>query len=299
MLDWGNLEYFISCANHGTLSGCAKEMGVNHSTVSRKIEKLEKELAIKLFERRNSGYALTIHGKDLYKEVQKIDFKISALKERFIPNPELMDGKLVIYKQSEGGKNMTDIITKLRKNYPKLNIHIMNHADSSDLTTEMYDIGFIGTTSPPEDSIATLLGEIDMHIYGSKEYLKNIKNTDDFEWVTYKRTDAEDTDFIVRNFFTNPKIIISSNSYQDAHAFVASGNGVTFLTDLDGDNDSRLESYDRDKYSFKIGFYLIQHELSRSNPIVRAVKQTILENIEELLQGSNFIASSSIKKIAR
>ena len=299
MLDWGNLEYFISCANHGTLSGCAKEMGVNHSTVSRKIEKLEKELAIKLFERRNSGYALTIHGKDLYKEVQKIDFKISALKERFIPNPELMDGKLVIYKQSEGGKNMTDIITKLRKNYPKLNIHIMNHADSSDLTTEMYDIGFIGTTSPPEDSIATLLGEIDMHIYGSKEYLKNIKNTDDFEWVTYKRTDAEDTDFIVRNFFTNPKIIISSNSYQDAHAFVTSGNGVTFLTDLDGDNDSRLESYDKDKYSFKIGFYLIQHELSRSNPIVRAVKQTILENIEELLQGSNFIASSSLKKIAR
>ena len=68
MLDWGNLEYFISCANHGTLSGCAKEMGVNHSTVSRKIEKLEKELAIKLFERRSSGYALTIHGKDLYKD---------------------------------------------------------------------------------------------------------------------------------------------------------------------------------------------------------------------------------------
>ena len=56
MLDWGNLEYFISCANHGTLSGCAKEMGVNHSTVSRKIEKLEKELALKLFERKNSGY---------------------------------------------------------------------------------------------------------------------------------------------------------------------------------------------------------------------------------------------------
>jgi DNA-binding transcriptional LysR family regulator len=299
MLDWGNLEYFISCANHGTLSGCAKEMGVNHSTVSRKIEKLEKELAIKLFERRNSGYALTIHGKDLYKEVQKIDFKISALKERFIPNPELMDGKLVIYKQSEGGKNMTDIITKLRKNYPKLNIHIMNHADSSDLTTEMYDIGFIGTTSPPEDSIATLLGEMNMHIYGAKEYLKNIKNIDDFEWVTYKRTDDEDTDFIVKNFFTDPKIIISSNSYQDAHAFVSSGNGVTFLTDLDGDNDSRLESYEKDKYSFKIGFYLIQHELSRSNPIVRAVKQTILENIEELLQGSNFIASSTVKKTAR
>ena len=153
MLDWGNLEYFISCANHGTLSGCAKEMGVNHSTVSRKIEKLEKELAIKLFERRSSGYALTIHGKDLYKEVQKIDFKISALKERFIPNPDLMDGKLVIYKQGEGGNNMTNIITKLRKNFPNLNIHVMNQSDSNEITSEMYDIGFIGTTTQPIDSI--------------------------------------------------------------------------------------------------------------------------------------------------
>ena len=54
MLDWGNLEYFISCANHGT------------------IEKLEKELAIKLFERRSSGYALTIHGKDYIKKFKKL-----------------------------------------------------------------------------------------------------------------------------------------------------------------------------------------------------------------------------------
>ena len=294
MLDWGNLEYFISCANHGTLSGCAKEMGVNHSTVSRKIEKLEKELAIKLFERRSSGYALTIHGKDLYKEVQKIDFKISALKERFIPNPDLMDGKLVIYKQGEGGNNMTNIITKLRKNFPNLNIHVMNQSDSNEITSEMYDIGFIGTTTPPIDSIATLLGELNMHIYGSKEYLKKFKNTDDFEWVTYKRKDQADTNFVVNSFFQNPNIIISSDSYQDAQSFVSSVNGLTFLTDLDGDSDSRLDVFKREEYAFKIGFYLIQHELSRSNPIVRAVKQTILEDIDELLQGTNFVTASSL-----
>ena len=54
--------------------------------------------------------------------------------------------------------------------------------------------------------------------------------------------------------------------------------------------------FKKEEYSFKIGFYLIQHELSRSNPIVRAVKQTVLENIEELLKGTNFVAASSYKK---
>ena len=160
----------------------------------------------------------------------------------------------------------------------------------------MYDIGFIGTTNPTEDSIATLLGELNMHIYGSKEYLKKFKNVDDFEWITYKRKDQADTDFVVNTFFQNPNIIISSNSYQDAHAFVSSGNGVTFLTDLYGDNDPRLVAFKKEEYSFKIGFYLVQHELSRSNPIVRAVKQMVLENIEELLQGTNFVTASNLKK---
>ena len=133
-----------------------------------------------------------------------------------------------------------------------------------------------------------------MHIYGNKDYFKKVKNIDDFEWVTYKRKDQADTNFVVNSFFQNPNIIISSDSYQDAHAFVSSGNGVTFLTDLDGDSDSRLEVFRREEYAFKIGFYLIQHELSRSNPIVRAVKQTILEDIDELLQGTNFVTASSL-----
>ena len=189
---------------------------------------------------------------------------------------------------------MTNIITKLRKNFPNLNIHVMNQSDSNEITSEMYDIGFIGTTTPPIDSIATLLGELNMHIYGNKDYFKKVKNIDDFEWVTYKRKDQADTNFVVNSFFQNPNIIISSDSYQDAHAFVSSGNGVTFLTDLDGDSDSRLEVFRREEYAFKIGFYLIQHELSRSNPIVRAVKQTILEDIDELLQGTNFVTASSL-----
>ena len=93
----------------------------------------------------------------------------------------------------------------------------------------------------------------------------------------------------------NPNIIVSSNSYQDAHSLVANGNGVTFLTDLDGDNDERLICFNRDDYSFRIGFYLVQHELSRSNPIVAAVKKVILENTKDALQNTNFV-SSNIKK---
>jgi len=71
---------------------------------------------------------------------------------------------------------------------------------------------------------------------------------------------------------------------------VSNGNGVTFLTDLDGESDERLICFNKDEYSFRIGFYLVQHELSRSNPIVAAVKKVILENTKEALQFTNFVS---------
>ena len=48
-----------------------------------------------------------------------------------------MDGKLVIYKQGEGGENMTNIITNIRQNFPNLTIHIMNDSESSEIKNEM------------------------------------------------------------------------------------------------------------------------------------------------------------------
>ena len=42
-LDWSNLEYFLAVAETGSLSNAAKILKVNHSTVARRIEKLEKE----------------------------------------------------------------------------------------------------------------------------------------------------------------------------------------------------------------------------------------------------------------
>jgi hypothetical protein len=76
---------------------------------------------------------------------------------------------------------------------------------------------------------------------------------------------------------------------------VSNGNGVTFLTDLDGESDDRLIPFKKDEYSFQIGFYLIQHELSRSNPIVAAVKKVILENTTDTLQDTNFVSPNRRK----
>ena len=67
----------------------------------------------------------------------------------------------------------------------------------------------------------------------------------DFEFNIQEKRSFR-SNFVFNSFFQNPFDSKYNNffidSYQDAHAFVSSGNGVTFLTDLDGDSDSRLEA---------------------------------------------------------
>ena len=53
VMDWSNLEFFLAVARTGSLSSAAKNLQVNHSTVSRRLDRLESDLNIKLFKKDN------------------------------------------------------------------------------------------------------------------------------------------------------------------------------------------------------------------------------------------------------
>ena len=55
MRDWDDLRYFLAVARAGSLSGAAKALGVNHSTVFRRVETLEDRLGVRLFDRHREG----------------------------------------------------------------------------------------------------------------------------------------------------------------------------------------------------------------------------------------------------
>src|SRR5580698_499729 len=61
-IDWEDIRVFIALARHGSLSGAARALSVNHATVARRMASLERTLGEKLVERRPNGYLLTASG---------------------------------------------------------------------------------------------------------------------------------------------------------------------------------------------------------------------------------------------
>lgn len=64
-MDWNDLRFFLAVAQAGSLSAAASTLGVSTSTVSRRIDTLERDLGIRLFLPHRDGYDLTDTGREL------------------------------------------------------------------------------------------------------------------------------------------------------------------------------------------------------------------------------------------
>jgi DNA-binding transcriptional LysR family regulator len=77
-MDWSQLEYFLAVARTGSLSAAAKQLQVNHSTVARRLDKLEQQLQVRLFDRLHNGYRLTEDGLALKQQAGQVEQKVFA-----------------------------------------------------------------------------------------------------------------------------------------------------------------------------------------------------------------------------
>src|SRR5918993_1612713 len=64
-LAWDDFKLVRLIAESKGLAGAAARLGVNHSTVFRRLGQLEEALGAKLFERHRTGYALTPAGEEM------------------------------------------------------------------------------------------------------------------------------------------------------------------------------------------------------------------------------------------
>ncbi|MBN8558087.1 MAG: LysR family transcriptional regulator, partial [Burkholderiales bacterium] len=61
-MDWDNLRFFLELARAGTLTAAARRLAVDHTTVARRLQALEKQAGATLFTREADGHRLTEAG---------------------------------------------------------------------------------------------------------------------------------------------------------------------------------------------------------------------------------------------
>lgn len=174
MQDWDNLRFFLAVARSGSVSAASVSLGVNQSTVSRRINHFEQDLNVRLFERFSTGYELTPEGEELMRRVQRIEEETHAIERHVMgKNVELSGPVRVTCTLVLARYFLIPLLKRFQEQHPAIVIHLDLSNNLYNLTAREADVAIRVTRDAiPETLIGRELGRFDYGIYGEKKYLE-------------------------------------------------------------------------------------------------------------------------------
>ena len=286
-MDWSHLEYFLAVARAGSLSAAAKRLNVRHSTVARRLDKLEQELQIRLFDRLSRGYRLTEHGLALQQQAMKVEGQFNQINRLFSGREGELSGRLKITKPSGGVLNMAHMLTQFHRLYPNIDMHLTASSTLSDLTSMEADVALRFTEYPPQNMIARKLAAVPFYLYASQEYLNYVGGQDPskWEWLIWQEPGSElDVEEALREKYPDVKIILRSNSNNEIYQAVCAGMGVSLLTPLRLPKEHKLIRLLPEQYQVHMNLWLLSHPDLRNRARVNVFKEFMIEQMQILLE---------------
>lgn len=172
MYDWNDLRVFLAVARNGSTLAASKVLKVNQTTAARRLEALETDLKLKLFERGQSGSRLTEAGQDLLAEAEKVERSAEALASRAAAHQRGLAGSIRVT-ASEAVANMVLIpaVAEFRRLYPEVTIELDITDNALSIEDGEADVALrAGGKLPDSDLVARKLSEINFGLYCSRGY---------------------------------------------------------------------------------------------------------------------------------
>lgn len=171
-MDWDYLRYVHALANGGTLAKAGEILGVHQTTVLRRLDQIEAELNVQLFDRNRDGLALTTAGELAYKEAERLAVDMENLERRLAGQQTDPEGRVrVATTDSLLNGLLAPLLSELVGAHPGLEVEAIVSTDVGGLAVREADLVLRPTNQPQETLTGHRVGCIESAIYGSESYL--------------------------------------------------------------------------------------------------------------------------------
>ncbi len=166
-VDWNHLRFFLVLARAKTLTNAARLIGVEHSTVARRIQALEQELGTQLFKREASGYELTLEGAALVPRVELMEQAFLQIEKTSPVQGHVRIGT----PEGFGTAFLARLLAEFLQQYPLLSVDLIPVPKMLKLSHREADIVISIDRPKSGPYIITRLTDYCLKIYGSTSYL--------------------------------------------------------------------------------------------------------------------------------
>jgi DNA-binding transcriptional LysR family regulator len=239
------LDYFIATAESGQVSHAAVELNISQSAVTAAIKSLEMELGVVLFERMHAGVRLTMEGARFLDHARVITGAVAAavrspLRERTGVNAKLRLGMTY----TVIGYFMSRYYARFRKTYPHIELEfaelprraLENRLVAGDIEMAVMLVSNLQNSDQIEHEVLMrstrrLWLAADHHLLNRTEITLSDVSAEDYVMLTVDEARKTSSRYWTLAGFA-PQVVLSTSSVEGVRSLVASGVGVTILSDM-------------------------------------------------------------------
>lgn len=280
-MQWDDARIFLAVAREGSFSSAAKRLGVQHSTVSRRIHALEKQLAASLVERKASGYVLTAAGEELKQSASRIENELLSFEGAVGGQTEDVAGELRVSAIANMASTvLMPYFARFSAAYPKIELSVQVTNDSVRLSERDADVAIRQTNKPLETLIGTRLTTVASAVYGARDYCAAVKSGQAVEkWIgvdccEYHRTWTKQAWPQAEHEFYVDETSLTLAALKE-------GLGVGFLPCFLGDSDPALVRFHEPEKQHELGLWLLYHRDLRNTKRVALFREHMQREIKQ------------------
>jgi DNA-binding transcriptional LysR family regulator len=250
-MDLEDLRHFLALARYGTLSSAAERLGVEHTTIRRRVSALETSLGARLFDKTTQGWALTAKGQRLLPFAQRIESESdqahSAVRDRkYSPEGTVR----IVTTDGFGSSVIAPGLARLRHAHAAIEIELVTTQELLRYGVRDFDVA-VTIQSPKRRGLKTThLCDYEFRLYASAQYLAThppISAPDDLaahdmlwyvESLLELPVEMPDLEDIAA---TNPHIVFRTTNVFGTIEAAAAGVGLAMLPCFLAQHDSRLK----------------------------------------------------------
>ena len=276
-MDWDALQVFLTVARTGRISAAAKRLGVEHTTVSRRLSALEADLGVPLFYRTTTGYLLTVHGQNVLANAETMESAALAVAARAREGSGAVGGRVRIGIPPEMASHwLAPQLKTFRAKHPQIELQILVGTRQRDLTRGEAELAVQSPSPRQQGLIGVRIGRGRMALYASTELLAgktlrvdSLSTFPDMPLLAYTPVfHLLQAEKWFQPILAGANFALRTNSTHALLAAARAGVGIAVLPRLVARGEGKLVAISDDVAAPEV--WLITHPEFRRDPKVRA-----------------------------
>jgi DNA-binding transcriptional LysR family regulator len=171
-MDWDDLKAFLAVMRAGRLTAAARAMRIDHSTLSRRIHRLEEALQTRLFDRLTGGYRPTAAGEQLLQEAEAVESLTIGMQSRLGDGASQLAGAVRIAgPEGFGTYFLAPRFGQFTADHPAIEIELIAKPGVVSLSRREAEMAVTNICPQKGPLHASKLTDYELGVYASAAYL--------------------------------------------------------------------------------------------------------------------------------